>query len=71
MWSRANVDNRSLPRLVWQDLGAINGRCEFNSSSLDDTPGPDIIYPGTLRPQLMNYISYDHTDFPQAPNHLA
>ena len=37
--SRANVDNRSLPRSVWQDMGAIKGRCEFGSNTLNNTPG--------------------------------
>ena len=33
-WSRANIDNQSLPRSVWQDLGAINNYCVY--SALDE-----------------------------------
>ena len=57
VWSRANVDNRSLPRSVWQDVGAIEGRYMFDSSLLDNEPGREIIYSVALRPHLLNYIS--------------
>ena len=45
VWSCANVDNRSLPQSVWQDLGAIKGRYKSNSSLLDEKPGREIINP--------------------------
>ena len=46
---------------MWQDLNTIKGRSQSNSSLLDLGPGREIIYPGALRPQLVNYIIYDQT----------
>ena len=59
VWSRANADNQSLPRSVWQDFGAIKG-CFPNSyeDPLVDDPGRQILYSGALRPQLVDYVQY-------------
>ena len=61
IWVRANVDNQALPRSVWQDLASIQGR----------TPRRKIVYPANLRPDTVENISYDTTDFLQAEGHIA
>ena len=33
--------------------------------------GREIIYPGILYPQLVDYITYDQTDILQAPHHIV
>ena len=70
-WVRANVDNQALPRSVWQDLAAIQGRTPRVSITPDNGPGREIVYPGSFRPDMMEYISYDTTDFLQAEGHIA
>ena len=59
-WSRANIDNQSLPRSVWQDFGAIKGRLRI-----------ELIYHGAVRRQLVDYVQYANTDFLQAPHHIV
>ena len=65
-WVRANVDNQALPRSVWQDLAAIQGRTPRVCIPQDNGPGREIVYPGNLLPDMVEYISYDTTDFLQA-----
>ena len=64
-WSTtANVDNQSLSRSVWQDLTAIRGQNHFDPAD-EKGPGRQIVFPGALRPNLVDYIVYDQTDFLQ------
>ena len=71
MWSRAIVDNRSLPRSVWQDVNTIKGHFKPGSTISDHDPGREIICPGVLYPQLVDFITYDQTDCFQAPHHIV
>ena len=57
-WLTANVDNQSLSRSVWQDLTATRGQNYFDPVG-ENAPG----FPGALRPNLVDYIVYDQTDF--------
>ena len=66
----ANVDNHKLPCSVWQDLAAVQGRTP-HSAPPDNGPGREIVYPGSLRPNLVEYISYDVTDFLQTEGDIA
>ena len=68
---RATVDNQALPRSVWQDLVAILGRTPRVSLPPDNGPGREIVYVGSLRPNMVEYISYDTTDFLQVEGHIA
>ena len=68
---RANVDNQALPRSVWQDLAAIQGRTPRVCMPPDNGPGREIVYPGSLRPDVLEYISYDTTYYLQAEGHIA
>ena len=70
-WVRANVDNQALPRSVWQDLAAIQGRTPHVCIPQDNGPGREIVYPGSLLPDMVECISYDTTDFLQARGHIA
>ena len=71
-WSRASIDNQSLPRSVWQDLDAIKGSLpNAYDDSLTNDPGQELIYHGAARPQLVDYVHYANTDFLQAPNHIV
>ena len=70
-WVRANVDNQALPRSVWQDLAEIQGRTPGVCILEDNEPGREIVYPGNLPPDAVQYISYDTTVFLQAEGHLA
>ena len=63
IWVRANVDNQALPRSVWQDLASIQGRTPRVCIPEDNGLGREIVYPGNLRPDTVEYISYDTTDF--------
>ena len=56
---RAKVNNQALPRSVWQDLAAIQGRTPRVCIPQDNGPGRELVYPGSLLPD----ISYDTTDF--------
>ena len=71
IWVRANVDNQALPRSVWQDLASIQGRTPRVCIPADNGPGREIVYPGNLRPDTVEYISCDTTDFLQAEGHIA
>ena len=42
-WVRANVDNQALPRSVWQDLAAIQGRAPRICVPPHNGPVPEII----------------------------
>ena len=71
-WSRAIIDNQSLPRSVWQDFGAIKGRLpNACSDALSNDPGRELIYHGAVRPQLVDHVQYANTDFLQAPHHIV
>ena len=70
-WVRSNVDNQALPCSVWQDLAGIQGRTPRVCIPEDNGPGREIVYPGNLRPDTVEYISYDTTDFLQAEGHIA
>ena len=67
MWTTKRCHVRS----VWQDLAAIQGRTPRVCLPPDDGPGREIVYPGNLRPNIVEYISYDTTDFIQAEGHIA
>ena len=58
-WVRAIVDNQALPRSLWQDLAAIQGRIPRVCLPSDNGPEREIVYPGSLRPGVVEYISYD------------
>ena len=71
-WSRANIDNQSLPRSVWQDLGAIKGLLPNTcNDALSKDPGRELVYHGAVRPQLVDYVQYANTDFLQTPHHIV
>ena len=64
-WVKASSDNRAMPRSVWQDLAAIQGRTPRVCLPADDGPGREIVYPGALYPNSAEHISYIVTDFLQ------
>ena len=64
------MDNQSLSRSVWQDLTAIRGQNHFDPAD-EKGPGRQIVFPGALRPNLVDYIVYDQTDFLQVQGHVA
>ena len=71
-WSRDNIDNQSLPRSVWQDLGAIKGHQQnLCDKPFTEDPGREITYTSALKPQLVDYIQYATTDFLQTPHHIV
>ena len=71
-WSRANIDNQSLPRSVWQDLGTIKGCLPAScDDGLSNDPGRELVYHGIVRPKLVDYIQYASTDFLQASHHVV
>ena len=70
-WVRANVDNQALPRSAWQDLAAIRGRTQRVCIPHDNGPGREIVYPSSLLPDMVEYISYATTDVLQAEEHIA
>ena len=55
-----------MPRSVWQDLAAIQGRTPRVCLPSDNGPGREIVYPGALYPNSAEHVSYDETDFLQA-----
>ena len=69
-WSTANVHDQSLSRSVWQDLSAIRGQNHIDLAD-EKGPGRQIVFPGALRPNLVDYIVYDQTDFLQVQGHVA
>ena len=70
-WSTAIVDNQSLSRYVWLYLTAIRGQDHFDSMNEKGPPGRQIVFPGDLRPNLVDYIVYDQTDVLQVQGHRA
>ena len=70
-WVRANVDNQALPRSVWQDLAAVPGRTPRICLPPDDGPGQEVVYPGILRPKLVEIHLFDMTDFLEAEGDIA
>ena len=70
-WVRANVDNQALPRSLWQDLAAVPGRIPRVCLPSDNGPGRELVYPGSQRADMVEYISYDTTDFLQVEGHIA
>ena len=71
IWIEANSDNRAMLRSVWQDLASIQGRIPRVCLPPDNGPGREIVYPGVLYPNLVEYISYDVTDLLQAEGDIA
>ena len=71
VWVKANIDNQALPSAVWQDLAAIEGRCPRIRPPPDYVPGNEIMYPGVLRSNLVEYASCDITDLLQATGIIA
>ena len=69
-WVRANVNNQALPRSVWQDIAAIQERTPRVCLPPDNEPEKEIVYPGNLRPDVVEYILNDATDFLQAKGHI-
>ena len=65
------MDNQALPRSVWQDLAAIQRRTPCVCLPPDNGPGREMVYPGSLRPNLVEYISYGTTAFLQAESQTA
>ena len=47
------------------------GRTPHTCLPSDIGPGREIVYPGALRPNLVDYISYDMTDFLQAEGDIV
>ena len=75
-WVRASVDYQALPRSVWQDLAALQGRTPRVCLPPDNGPGRETVYPGSLCPNMVEYImveyiSYDTTEFLQVEGHIA
>ena len=71
VWTEANKDNRAMARSVCQDLAAIQGRTPRVCPPSDNGSGRDIVYPGALYPNLVDYTSYDVKDFLQAEGDMA
>ena len=65
-WVKANSDNRAMPRSVWQDLVAVQGRTPRVCLPDDNGRSREIVYPGALNPDSAEHVSYDVTDFLQA-----
>ena len=60
-WVRANVDN----------LAAVQGHTPRVCLHPDNGPGREIVYPGVLSPNFVEYISYETTDFLQAEGDIV
>ena len=60
-----------MPRSVWQDLAAIQGRTLRVCLPADNGPGREIIYPGILHPAPTEHLSYDVTDFLQVEGDMV
>ena len=54
-----------------KDLAAIQGGTSRVCLPPDNGPGREIVYPGNLRPNLVEYILNETTDFLQAEGHIA
>ena len=70
-WVNAGSDNRAMPRSVWQDLAAIQGRAPRVCLPSDNGPGREIVYPGALHPNSAKHVSYDETEFLQAEGDIV
>ena len=70
-WVKAGSDNRAMPRSVWQDLAAIQGRTPRVCLASDNGPGREIVYPGALYPNSAEHVSYDETDFLQVEGDIV
>ena len=70
-WVKASSDNRAMPRSVWQDLAAIQGRTPRVCLPADNGPGREIIYQGVLYPAPTENLSYDVTDFLQVEGDMV
>ena len=70
-WVKASSDDRAMPRSVWQDLAAVQGRTPRVCLPADNGPGREIVYPGALYPNSAEYISYEVTDFLQAEGDIV
>ena len=70
-WVKAGSDNRAMPRSVWQDLAAIQGRTPHVCLPSDNGPGREIVYPGALYPNSAEHVSYDESDFLQAEGDIV
>ena len=70
-WVKASNDNRAMPRSVWQDLAAIQGRTPRVCLPSDNGLGREIVYPGALYPNSAEHVSYDETDFLQAEGDIV
>ena len=70
-WVKAGSDNRAMPRSVWQDLAAIQGRAPRVCLPSDNGPGREIVYPGALYPNSAEHVSYDETDFLQVEGDIV
>ena len=57
IWTKENSDNRAMPPRVCLPS--------------DNMPGREIVYPEALHPNLVDYISYDVTDFLQSKGDIA
>ena len=60
-----------MPRSVWQDLAAVQGRTPRVCLSADNGPGREIIYPGVLYPAATEHLLYDVTDFLQVEGDIV
>ena len=60
-----------MPRSVWQDLAAIQGRTLRVCLPADNGPGREVIYPGILHPAPTEHLSYDVTDFLQVEGDMV
>ena len=68
---KAGSDNRAMPRSVWQDLAAIQGRAPRVCLPSDNGPGREIVYPGALYPNSAEHVSNDETDFLQVEGDIV
>ena len=64
------MDTQSLSRSVWQDLTTIRGHGHIDPAD-EKRHGRQIVFSGALRPNLVEYIVYDQTDFLKVQGHVA
>ena len=67
-WVKASSDNRAMPRSVWQDLAAVQGRTPRVCLPADSVPGRG---PGVLYPAPTEHLSYDVTHFLQVEGDMV
>ena len=70
-WVKAGSDNRAMPRSVWQDLAAIQGRAPRECLPSDNGPGREIVYPEAPYPNSAEHVSYDETDLLQVEGDIV